>query len=199
MARPRKHDIVEVRQAAMKCFWENGFSNSSMALLQEATGIDKKQLARDFGSKSGLFVEVLADFFQILRTQQLFQLEAATATLADIRRVLRSMASRIEEPEGKFGCMICNTALDQLAMSDPNVAKLVNSYFEFIEKAYRKALFSARKRMGLYLKDEDLVRLGRSLMASQVAVMLLLRSGVTKEVLDDIVEQALAPLLQLEF
>lgn len=194
VARPRKHNINEVRLAAMTCFWENGYSNTSMTLLQEATGIDKKQLMRDFGSKGSLFVELLGQFFVMLKEQLLHQLESESAGVAEIRSVLSAMASRTAEPDGRFGCMICNTSLDHQAMSDPQISSLVKSFFGYVQKAYSTALFSARRRGEVALEDDEIIRLGRSLLGAQISIMLLLRTGMPAEVIHDILEQALSPV-----
>ena len=59
MGRPREFDEDDVLEKAMHVFWEKGFDSSSLADLQEATGLTKSSLYKAFESKEGLFRRVV--------------------------------------------------------------------------------------------------------------------------------------------
>ena len=165
-----------------------------MADLQEATGIDKKQLARDFGSKIDLFLTVLSDYWQLLREVILAPLEAEGAGLRDLRKAIRTVAERANYPEAEIGCLVCTTALDTIAMEDPRVTAAIRTCFERLEHAYYTGLKSAQKRGEIELTPRGLRRSARALVGAHIAMTVLLRSGAPDKVVGDIAEHALSTL-----
>ena len=63
--RPRGFDREVALQKAMRVFWEKGFSAASMADLTAAMGINAPSLYAAFGSKEGLYAEVLDQYAQM--------------------------------------------------------------------------------------------------------------------------------------
>lgn len=194
MARPREHDPKEIRQAAVRCFWEHGYSNTAMSVLQAETGIDKKQLARDFGSKRGLFIAILDDYWNYLWTNLLSPMESEGAGVREIRTALRTISRRVEHDDGRFGCMVANTSLDSGAMNDPRIASAILVCFEKLERSYSLALRSAQKNGELNMSPSEIRRSARAMMAAHIAMAVLLRSGAPTPVLKDIAEHALSGL-----
>ena len=54
MARPREFDEDYVLDQALHVFWDKGYDSTSLADLQEATGLTKSSLYKAFESKEGL-------------------------------------------------------------------------------------------------------------------------------------------------
>ena len=59
MARPREFDEVAALDAAMDCFWRNGYEATSVRDLAARMGITGTSLYNAFGDKRSLFREVL--------------------------------------------------------------------------------------------------------------------------------------------
>ncbi|WP_223960308.1 TetR/AcrR family transcriptional regulator [Paraburkholderia sabiae] len=59
MARPREFDEEVVLEQALHVFWDKGYDSTSLADLQEATGLTKSSLYKAFESKEGLFRRVV--------------------------------------------------------------------------------------------------------------------------------------------
>lgn len=59
MARPREFDEDDVLEKALYVFWEKGFDSSTLADLEQATGLTKSSLYKAFESKEGLFRRVV--------------------------------------------------------------------------------------------------------------------------------------------
>lgn len=194
MARPREHDQTEVREAIMRGFWESGFAASTMSRLQESTGIDKRQLTRDFGSKKGLFLQAISDYEQVLDDQVLARLNAESATTETIRSVLLYIVEFSKHPDGQFGCLICNTSVDGMAMTDDDISEAISAAISRVEAAYANALRNANRLEKLLLTRKQIRMLSRSFLAAQISIMLLMRLGAETAVLRDIAEQALAAL-----
>src|ERR1700742_4627010 len=55
VGRPREFDPDTVLETAMLLFWEHGFEGVSISDLTDATGINRRSLYAEFGSKEALF------------------------------------------------------------------------------------------------------------------------------------------------
>ena len=55
MARPREFDATMVLEAAMNCFWAQGFEQTSVRDLAEQMGITGASLYNAFGDKRSLY------------------------------------------------------------------------------------------------------------------------------------------------
>jgi AcrR family transcriptional regulator len=62
MARPRAFDEEIVLDRALHAFWQHGFEGTSIADLEQATGLVRTSLYAAFGDKEQLFGKVLARF-----------------------------------------------------------------------------------------------------------------------------------------
>ncbi|MEM6635751.1 MAG: TetR/AcrR family transcriptional regulator [Pseudomonadota bacterium] len=192
--RPRKHDPVTIRKGIMQCFWQLGFDRASLPELEEAAGINRKQLARDFGNKRGLYLQAIDDFAVFAGDLFVAPLEQTDGGVAAIRQVLCSLADLPRRPDGHLGCLICNASREPIAKADDEVAERIRAYFLRIEVGYQKALEGAWAKGEAAIDPDRLQATARHLFAVHVALLVLVRSGAKKPVLDDIAEQALASL-----
>ncbi|MGB8941040.1 MAG: TetR/AcrR family transcriptional regulator [Streptomyces sp.] len=62
--RPRAFDMEAVLEAAMLLFWEQGYEATSLAQLRAATGLSSASLYGAFGSKEGLFKQVVEHYMK---------------------------------------------------------------------------------------------------------------------------------------
>ncbi|MEV1026614.1 TetR/AcrR family transcriptional regulator [Streptomyces sp. NPDC050264] len=62
--RPRAFDMEAVLEAAMLLFWEQGYEATSLAQLRAATGLSSASLYGAFGSKVGLFKQVVEHYMK---------------------------------------------------------------------------------------------------------------------------------------
>ena len=62
MGRPKNYDRDEVIDLAMELFWLKGYAATSIADLAEVTGLNKKSLYNEFGSKEELFNAAFAHY-----------------------------------------------------------------------------------------------------------------------------------------
>ncbi|MGB6151746.1 MAG: TetR/AcrR family transcriptional regulator, partial [Pricia sp.] len=59
MARKKEYKEEEVIEKAMHLFWQNGYVNTSMQMLEKEMGINKFSIYSSFGSKHGVFIQSL--------------------------------------------------------------------------------------------------------------------------------------------
>lgn len=179
----------------MRSFWEFGYERASISMLEEAAGVDRKQLARDYGNKRGLYLQALDDFAVLAGDMFIAPLERPEGGLEAIRGVLDGLAHLPGMPDGGLGCMICNASREPLARSDEEVARRVRAYFERIERGYRHALDGAHSLGEVDVASDRLEAAARHLFAVHVSVLVLACAGTTAPELRDITERAVASVL----
>jgi AcrR family transcriptional regulator len=62
VGRPREFDPDRVEDAAMKLFWERGFDAVSISDVTAATGVNRRSVYDEFGSKEKLFERAAARY-----------------------------------------------------------------------------------------------------------------------------------------
>jgi AcrR family transcriptional regulator len=123
MARPREFDEGTVSDAAVLCFWKQGYEATSVRDLVAQTGITAASLYNAFGDKRALYQKALDHYVEasvadrIRRCEALPHRQAIEAFFEDI--VKRSLNDR-----DRKGCMLVNAALD-VAPHDPAFRQIV--------------------------------------------------------------------------
>ena len=64
MARPREFDEEAVLDAAVQCFWANGYEGASVRELASSMGIAGASLYNAFGDKQALYQRALARYVE---------------------------------------------------------------------------------------------------------------------------------------
>lgn len=190
MGRPREHDPRAVRTKVMRCFWRLGFDSASVAELEAAAGVDRRQLARDYGNKRGLFLQALDDYHEAAAARIFGRMERDGAGLEAIEATL----SALNEQSGRLGCFMCNTSGEPITQQDREVRKRVRAFYDRIEAAYFSALTNAAERGETTLRPEQLRQTARHLLTMHIGLTALARNGTPFEVRTDAVRGALATL-----
>ena len=63
--RPKNFCREDVLNKALPVFWENGFSSTSLQLLEQATGVNKSGLYSEFQNKDDLYVECVRHYLSV--------------------------------------------------------------------------------------------------------------------------------------
>ncbi len=190
MGRPREHDPQAVRRGVMRCFWRLGFDSASMAELETAAGVDRRQLARDYGNKRGLFLQAMDDYHELVASKIFARMERDDAGLTEIEATL----SMLNSLSGPLGCLMTNTSSEPVAQQDEEVHEKVRGWFGRIEAAYSNALSNASARNEIALQPSQLQRAARHLLTVHIGLTILARTGTPAEVRSDAIEGALSTL-----
>jgi len=75
VGRPRKFDRDEVISDAMRVFWTNGFTQTSIEDLVEGTAVGAQSLYNAFGNKRDIFVQALDHYFTTITQKALKRAE----------------------------------------------------------------------------------------------------------------------------
>jgi TetR/AcrR family transcriptional regulator, transcriptional repressor for nem operon len=191
MARPREFDEGAVLDAAVLCFWAQGYEATSVKDLVEHTGITAASLYNAFGDKRAIYQKALDRYVEgsvadrIRRCEELPPCEALEVFFDEI--VKRSLGDR-----DRKGCMLVNAALD-VAPHDPEFRNLVAVVLIRIEAFFLKCL-KAGQANGTISHALPTEVLARHLLSVLMGVRVLARVRHERQLLEGAVAAALALL-----
>lgn len=132
---------TEVIDAALDLFWQKGYTETSMAEIVAATGMNRYALYTKFGSKREVFLAVLDHYFEWGRTQ--FEPILKDRSVAPHIRMQRSMERMVElSMSQENGCFMCHVAVEHSG-EDPVIEKAVSTYFDKIVEMIEETLIEA--------------------------------------------------------
>jgi AcrR family transcriptional regulator len=162
MARTRAFDDAQVVRAARDVFWERGYAASSLAQLQQATGLSKSSLYETYGSKRGLFGRAAEGYLAEIIDPRLAPVEAVGAArgelvgyFASVATLLRSAPDRV----ARRGCLLLNSAME-LDDLDAGAAALVGGYRARVRAAFRRAIRNSGVDRAVADRRADLLTAG---------------------------------------
>jgi AcrR family transcriptional regulator len=110
MGRPRGFDADEVLESALRVFWTKGYEGTTMADLSAATNLRPGSIYAAFGSKEGLFRQVVDRYSDTVYGYGAHALAAGTAREV-ARRFLFGAADATTGPDTPPGCLLVQGAL----------------------------------------------------------------------------------------
>lgn len=107
-ARLKRSEVVE---KATALFWRHGYRGTSMQMLTEATGLKPGSLYLAFGSKEGLFVEVLDAYAEASRARALATITSAPTVGEGLCEVLAAIVTASAASD-YCSCLLIKTQLE---------------------------------------------------------------------------------------
>jgi AcrR family transcriptional regulator len=125
VGRPREFDPDQVEDAAMKLFWERGFDGVSISDVTAATGVNRRSIYAEFGSKEHLFERALRRY---LAGPSAYTAEALTRPTA--RQVAEAMVhGAADTVSGEVhGCLTVGEAPGLAEFRDATVHRLAERF-----------------------------------------------------------------------
>jgi AcrR family transcriptional regulator len=125
VGRPREFDPDEVEDVAMKLFWERGFDGVSISDVTAATGVNRRSIYAEFGSKENLFDRALRRY---LDGPSAYTAEALTRPTA--REVAEAMVhGAADTVSGDIhGCLTVGEAPGLADLRDATVHRLAERF-----------------------------------------------------------------------
>ena len=143
MPRLPEYDRDAVIAQAMSVFWERGYGQTSIRDLVEATGLRPGSLYSAFGSKKGVFLEVV-DRYNSGFLDRLRDLRGDKQPAIDkIRSLLLQIVEEQTADEQKRGCLTVN-ALLEMAQHDDEIADRLCSYNHRVRDAFAALISDAQ-------------------------------------------------------
>ncbi len=181
MARPREFDATTVLEAAMNCFWVQGFEQTSVRDLAERMGITGASLYNAFGDKRSLYRQAFVHYLAQTVRDRVARLDKVPPAEA-IRTFFDEIIERSVHDEQRRGCMLVNAALE-LAPYDPEFQQLVMEEMMFIEAFFRRCIEAGQKD-GSIADTRPAEELAKSLLSVLIGIRVLARTRPQREVLE---------------
>ena len=182
----KSFDEDSILEAAMRLFWERGYSGVSMADLVGTLGVSRSSLYDTFGHKEELFRSALLRYDRIHRQEWLTDLGARLDPIDSIRQAFEDVIEAPEE-QRRFGCLLVNATLD-VPIGEGEFADLVRNAFDATQAFFQAQLETARARQDLPA-DTDCAALAASLMAMFLGLRVLTRAQRRSEAIHPILGQ----------
>ena len=191
MARPRKFDETAVLEAAMNCFWAQGFEQTSVRDLAEQMGITGASLYNAFGDKRSLYRQAFIHYLAQTVRDRIARVETLPPAIA-VRAFFAEIIERSADDELRRGCLLVNAALE-LAPYDPEFQKLVVEEMVFIEAFFRRCIEAGQKD-GSITDSRPADEFAKLLLSVLLGIRVLARTRPQREVLEGAANGVLALL-----
>lgn len=192
MPRPPAFDRSDVVLRATDVFWRRGFQGTSVADLVRATGLQPGSLYAAFGSKKGVFLEVLRAYQEDTASRLARTLRDAPTPLQGIRRFFDELVREIRGEDGPRGCLMVNTLLEY-SRHDTDVQRQLSAGLARMEQLFRRAIAEARDRGELDDSVEPTVA-AAFLVNNIWGIRVTCRGRPSPEALQGVIETVLAAL-----
>jgi TetR/AcrR family transcriptional repressor of nem operon len=192
MARPREFDEAAALDAAMDCFWRNGYEASSVRDLAARMGITGTSLYNAFGDKRSLFRQSLQRYAERSTRERIARLESTLPPKQAVCAFLGEIVERSLDDRDRRGCLLVNSALE-IAPHDPELGAELAARLGEIEAFFRRAVTAAQADGSAPL-GRDPPDLARLLLGVTLGVRVLARANPQRELLEGTVRPALALL-----
>jgi TetR/AcrR family transcriptional regulator, transcriptional repressor for nem operon len=192
--RPRGFDETDVLEKATQVFWSQGYKATSVAHLEEATGLGRQSLYNAFGGKRALFQASLTHYEDTRAAEFSAGLAGAADPMATIQHVVGSWAKAARANSCR-GCLLLNTA-SEFGGRDPDMVATVTHVLQAQHQALAATLTRAQAA-GQLAADANPVALARRLQATLHGLTLMSRLDPDDAVLDDVVADTLSSLRRM--
>lgn len=178
MARKKEYIEEEVIDKAMHLFWQNGYVNTSMQMLEKEMGINKFSIYSSFGSKHGVFIQSL-NAYKTKIASMFEKFKNASNGVEDIKDFFyNSVAIGFLEGNQK-GCLITNTYNEFSENEDKLIKEQMNSFMENL-----KVLFIEKLKMNSTKDEETILKQANYLVLAKHGLAAASRVNSQKEVED---------------
>lgn len=175
----------------LQTFWKSGYNGTSVPDLENATGLTRKSLYNAFGDKREMFVDALRGFRGTVVSTNTAPLRAPDASIDTISALLNGLAAHAEFPEGRAGCMICNTAREPIR-EDQAVQAEIDAYFADLSHLFRTAILNGQRKGDI--RDGPSEELAALCLGALVSICVLGKAGQPAPTLKSIASATVAAL-----
>lgn len=172
MGRPVTFDREQVLTQARNLFWARGYEATAIPDLEKATGLKRSSLYHAFGSKKGLFDEVIENYLAHSVRPLLACITDEKAPPQALANYFAHLASSISSASSHPGCLLIAAANAPVG-TDPRVSAAITSYHDQLLAAFCKGL----GRLRPHLSAAEARSQARTLLALTVSALALARTN----------------------
>ncbi|MBW6475830.1 MAG: TetR/AcrR family transcriptional regulator [Chromatiales bacterium] len=144
MPRPIEFDRTQALNDAMLLFWRQGYHNTSVRDLTDATRLKPGSLYGAFSSKRTLFLKSLDFYSEALRAAVDGMLRNDSSPLERIEYFFNRLVEETERDPQQKGCLLVNTLLET-PFEDREITKKASEGLIYVEKTFAELLEEARR------------------------------------------------------
>lgn len=187
--RPRAYDPQAALKQAMETFWRSGYAGTSLDDIAAATGMNKPSLYAAFGDKHALYLEALAQYWQLAFAALRKPLAEDRPLDEALMRVYEGALAIYFGGEGHpRGCFVLGTALPE-ALEDRNIRNSLATAFRNFDGDF-EARFRAAQARGELDKAADPAALGLLATATMHTIAVRARAGTPRTELKELARKA---------
>ena len=192
MPRPKEFNPDEALNKAMQVFWHKGYEATSMEDLLTAMDLNRGSLYDTFGDKRQLFLKVMDLYCTTFVGPKFSLLDQPDPALPTLRRFINGMIEGgLADPQRR-GCFISNTVME-LSPHEKEIAGRLRHALKIAEDTFFKVLARA-KQQGELKDDKDPRALARFLTTMMQGTIVMIKAGVSADVVKQTAETALSML-----
>lgn len=191
MARPIAFDEAAALDAAIECFWHQGYRASSVRDLASSMGICGTSLYNSFGNKRSLFIKALERYLDRSVRARIGRLQTLPPKRA-IHGFFDEIIERSLNDRARRGCLLINSALE-IAPHDRKLGGEIAQRLTEIEGFFRDRIAAGRAD-GSIPKRVDADNVARLLLGVLLGIRVLARSRPERALLEGMARPALALL-----
>jgi TetR/AcrR family transcriptional regulator, transcriptional repressor for nem operon len=188
VARPREFDETSVLDAAMNCFWSQGYETTSVRDLADQMGITGASLYNAFGDKRSLYRRSLEHYLE-QSVRERIRLHESSAPLEAIQAFFREVVNRSVSDKSHRGCMLVNAALE-IDPHDPEFQEVVAKELSSIEAFFGRCI-KAGQEDGSLRRNVPAAESSKMLLSVLLGIRVLARSRPQRSILEGAVRSAL--------
>ncbi len=185
MPRPPGYERQQVLSKATEVFWQRGYRATSVSHLVAATGLRPGSLYAAFGSKKGLFLEVLDRYHEEFMRDVEQCLARADTHRGAVHALFEHMAETTLGQAGERGCLAVNTLLE-MAQHDAEIAANLRAQNERLRLRLQDLLDHAQQS-GELAAGQDTDNLSVFLLNNLWGMRVMCKSVPTRTALDSII------------
>ncbi|WP_299881272.1 TetR/AcrR family transcriptional regulator [uncultured Cocleimonas sp.] len=186
--RKRNFEKDEALDKAMRVFWENGYSGTSLSDLTTELGINKPSLYAAFGNKEKLFESSIERYVSEYIAPRLHNLD--TNSDAPVKQKLKDfLYSVIElqtENESPNGCFFVKSQCESGSVGFPEDMTLLIEKMNVMNEEMVKQFFQSEISKGHFTKDADPKEMSGFLLSVLFGLAVQARSGKSRKQLQQI-------------
>jgi len=123
----------------MHVFWNNGYEQTSVRMLEKEMGINQFSIYSSFTSKHNLFVESLKKYREYVNKNVYADLLKPGARLKDLELFLNRFTEHKITGKKYKGCLVVNST-GEINPADDEVSVELNNYYMFNREMLKKVL-----------------------------------------------------------
>lgn len=189
--RPRAYDPTVALKQARDSFWKTGFAGTSLEDISAATGMNKPSLYAAFGDKRALYLDALAQYWQLAFADMREALAGDWPLAEAMMRVYEGALSIYFSGDGRpRGCFVLGTAVTE-AFEDREIRDSLMAGFHTFD-ADLEARFRTAREKGELNADADPAALAVLATATMHTIAVRARAGATRTELRELARKAVS-------